>query len=152
MVYVAIKHEIDPILLASWVHQRGGRVFVGRAVSKVSPLQPVAIDPSFFADGRWHTEDSESDAWGMAVPRLHVPVPVDSLDAVVVPGLAFDRAGNRLGRGAGVYDRFLASLPPTTLRIGLIPSALLVDRLPTDPHDVPMHAVVTEHGIVRTTG
>jgi 5-formyltetrahydrofolate cyclo-ligase len=72
-----------------------------------------------------------------------------TLDAVVVPGMAFDRQGGRLGRGAGVYDRFLARLPERTLRIGLIPSALLVERLPTEPHDIPMHAVATERGVLE---
>ncbi len=85
----------------------------------------------------------------MPVPRLHTPVSAASLHAVIVPGLAFDRAGNRLGRGKGVYDRFLSTLPPTTLRIGLVPSALVADRLPTEPHDVPMHAVVTELGVIE---
>ena len=149
MVYVPIGHEIDPIHAASWVTQRHGRLCVGRGVGTTAPLQPVAVDPDFVADGRWHLEDAEPDAWGMPVPRLHTPVSAASLHAVIVPGLAFDRAGNRLGRGKGVYDRFLSTLPPTTLRIGLVPSALVVDRLPTEPHDVPMHAVVTELGVIE---
>ena len=80
----------------------------------------------------------------MLVPRDHVPIRPAALAAVIVPGLAFDLRGHRLGRGAGVYDRFLASLPPTTLRIGVIPEALVAPELPVEPHDVPMHWVVTE--------
>lgn len=149
MVYVPIGHEIDPIHAASWVIAHNGRLCVGRGAGTTAPLQPVAVDPGFVAGGRWHLEDAEPDAWGMPVPRLHTPVSAASLHAVIVPGLAFDRAGNRLGRGKGVYDRFLSTLPPTTLRIGLVPSALVVDRLPTEPHDVPMHAVVTELGVIE---
>lgn len=149
MVYVPIGHEIDPIWVASWVESRHGRLCVGRGSGTTAALQPVAVDPDFVAGGRWHLEDAEPDSWGMSVPRRHLPVSAKSLHAVIVPGLAFDRAGNRLGRGKGVYDRFLSSLPPTTLRIGLIPSALVVDRLPTEPHDVPMHAVVTELGVIE---
>ena len=149
MLYVPIRHEIDPILTASWVLQRFGQVCVGRGVSPTTPLQVVALDPSCTAGGRWCIEHADTDCWGMTVPRERVPVPASSLHAVIVPGLAFDRAGHRLGRGKGVYDRFLATLPPTTLRIGLVPSALVVDRLPTEPHDVPMHAVVTELGVIE---
>jgi len=62
----------------------------------------------------------------------------------VVPGLAFDRAGGRLGTGKGYYDRTLSTFPGLT-RIGLAMDDLVVDRLPTDPWDVPMHLIVTEH-------
>lgn len=149
MVYVPIRHEIDPILAASGAISAGWELCVGRGTSRDTTLQPVAVSPAFIAGGTWHLDQAFPDAWGMAVPRDHTPVRASSLTAVVVPGLAFDRRGHRLGRGAGVYDRFLATLPPETLRIGLIPSALLVDALPTDPHDVAMHAIVTERGVVR---
>lgn len=85
----------------------------------------------------------------MSVPRDHVPVRPDSLTAVVVPGLAFDASGHRLGRGAGVYDRFLATLPPETLKLGVVPESRLVPSLPTDPHDVRMDAVVTQARVLR---
>jgi len=99
----------------------------------------------------WHRDQCEPDAWDMAVPRAHVPVRTATLTAVVVPGLAFDSHGHRLGRGAGVYDRFLATLAPHTLRIGVIPNAQLVDALPTDPHDISMHFVATEQQTIAAT-
>ena len=148
MVYVPIRFEIDPITLASAAILVDWEVCVGRGLSRESTLHPVAIDPSFIAGGSWHLDLAAPDAWGMSVPRDHTPVRASTLTAVVVPGLAFDRQGHRLGRGAGVYDRFLSTLPPETLRIGLVPAALLVDELPTDAHDVRMHAIATEQGIV----
>jgi 5,10-methenyltetrahydrofolate synthetase len=149
MIYVPIGHEIDPIMVGSWVIERQGHLCVGHGSSTSAPLQVVSLEASFVAGGQWHLEDAERDAWGMSVPRHLVTVSANSLDAVIVPGLAFDRVGNRLGRGKGVYDRFLATLPPSTRRIGLIPSSLVVDRLPVEPHDVPMHAVVTELGVIE---
>jgi 5-formyltetrahydrofolate cyclo-ligase len=65
---------------------------------------------------------------------------------VVVPGLAFDRQGNRLGTGQGYYDRALPSLEDAR-RIGLTLEALLVGAIPVDPWDVPMHAIASERGI-----
>lgn len=75
-------------------------------------------------------------------------VPATDVDAVVVPGLAFDRRGRRLGRGAGHFDRFLARLSPGALRIGVAPSNLVVDELPDAPHDVAMTHLATEDGLV----
>ena len=149
MIYVPIRGEIDLILLATWAFSRGWGVCVGRGTRRDAPLQAVSVEPPLIAGGDWNRAECDEDAWGMAVPRRHVPVRADSLDAVVVPGLAFDHAGHRLGRGAGVYDRFLAGLPPETLKIGVIPESRLVPLLPTDPHDVRMDAIVTEARTLR---
>jgi 5-formyltetrahydrofolate cyclo-ligase len=66
--------------------------------------------------------------------------------AVVLPGRAFDGRGFRLGRGAGHYDRALAALPPDVLLVGYAYALQVVDSLPAEPHDVPVHVVVTEAG------
>jgi 5-formyltetrahydrofolate cyclo-ligase len=63
-------------------------------------------------------------------------------DAVIVPALAVDRAGNRLGRGGGSYDRALARVGPMIPLIALLYDDELVDRVPAEPHDVPVRAVV----------
>ena len=148
MVYVPFRREIDPIMVASAAISAGGSLCLGRCREQGSTLKPVLVPPHTVAGGRWQLPNATPDAWGTPIPRDSSPVPAASLSAVLVPGLAFDRYGGRLGRGAGVYDRFLAGLPATTLRIGLVPSAFLVDRLPTEPHDVPMHAVATERELV----
>jgi 5-formyltetrahydrofolate cyclo-ligase len=83
-------------------------------------------------------------ASGLLEPRADAPSRVPA--AVVVPGRAFDRRGHRLGRGAGHYDRALASLPGAVLRVGYAYALQVVDSLPAEPHDVPMHDVVTETG------
>jgi 5-formyltetrahydrofolate cyclo-ligase len=148
MVYVPIRGELDPILLASHAISAGWVLCIGRGSSTTSPLHAVAVNPAFVGGGSWHRDGCDTDAWGMPVPRDHVPVRPGSLAAVLVPGQAFDERGQRLGRGAGVYDRFLASLPPSVLRVAMSPEALIVPQLPTDPHDVPMHFVVTERRVI----
>jgi 5-formyltetrahydrofolate cyclo-ligase len=69
------------------------------------------------------------------------------IDVVLVPGVAFDRRGGRLGFGGGYYDRFL----PLThaLRVGVSQTACLVDQLPCDPHDARMDWVVTPTEMVE---
>jgi len=76
------------------------------------------------------------------------PVGEESLEAVVVPGLAFDREGYRLGYGGGYYDNFLAELAPHVFTIGLVPSELIVDELPHDPWDVPVGWLASERGVL----
>lgn len=64
-------------------------------------------------------------------------------DLVVVPGLAFDTRGGRLGKGHGYYDRFLSGLSPETRVVGLAFPWQIVEEVPVETHDVPVHAVVT---------
>jgi 5-formyltetrahydrofolate cyclo-ligase len=75
-------------------------------------------------------------------PRLGVSA-IAGVDLVVVPALAVDVTGVRLGRGGGSYDRALARVPESTLVVALLYDGELVDRLPADPHDRPVRAVVT---------
>lgn len=82
-------------------------------------------------------------------PPLSNPVALEDLDLILVPGLAFDACGNRLGRGAGFYDRFLAACVPDTTVCGVCFEAQLVDRIPTDDWDLPVNIVATERRLIR---
>lgn len=68
-------------------------------------------------------------------------------DVVLMPLLGFDAAGTRLGYGGGYYDRTLAQLPGRPKLIGLAFSRQELDAIPREPHDVPLDAVITEHGV-----
>jgi 5-formyltetrahydrofolate cyclo-ligase len=72
-----------------------------------------------------------------------------SIDVVLVPGIAFDRGGGRLGRGRGHYDRFLAALPRRSFLVGLAFDCQLTDSVPMEPHDVFLDAAVTESAVHR---
>ncbi len=67
----------------------------------------------------------------------------EKIELVIVPGLAFDRTGRRLGRGKGYYDRFLSSLPSKTPKIGLAFNFQIVERIPCEPHDFPLTSVIS---------
>lgn len=73
-------------------------------------------------------------------------------DVVIVPGLAFDAKGRRLGQGYGSYDRFLFGLGGSALTVGLAYAWQLVEEVPADDWDVPVDVVVTEEGILRAAG
>ena len=92
------------------------------------------------------------DRFGIRVPRNRQAVDPKDLNVVVVPALAFDPLGNRLGRGAGFYDRFLKSLSEHTIRAGVCFSRQVLDCVPIDPHDAPMNLVITEDRVYRAAG
>jgi 5-formyltetrahydrofolate cyclo-ligase len=95
------------------------------------------------------TSPTERHRYGFVQPVVDAPVVEEaSITVVLVPGLAFDRRGGRLGRGQGYYDRLLARLDPSVLRIGVATSASVIDVVPTDPHDIAMTHLVTEAGVV----
>jgi len=87
--------------------------------------------------------------WGIPEPTESPRVSPDALDVVLLPALGVDHRGNRIGQGAGYYDAFLDTVDAP--RIALIYENCFVETLPADPHDVPVTAVVTEHGCTTTT-
>ncbi len=91
-------------------------------------------------------------AFGVLEPPCTAPLVVP--DLVLVPLLAFDRTGARLGYGAGHYDRTLPGLGalPGFRAVGLAYAAQEVERLPVEPHDHPLHAILTEGAYIPVPG
>ncbi len=82
---------------------------------------------------------------GIPEPRAHcAPVAIGSIDWVLVPGVAFDEEGRRIGYGGGYYDRLLPSLPACVPRIAGAFDLQLVARVPSAAHDIAVDAIVTE--------
>lgn len=76
----------------------------------------------------------------------------ESLDLLVVPGLAFDSSGHRLGYGAGYFDRLLQQVRPTATVVGLAFACQVVPSVPVDSHDAPVDCIVSERGLDRIAG
>ena len=88
---------------------------------------------------------------GILEPRAGLEtIGFDRLDIAVVPGLAFDRRGRRLGQGGGFYDRFMAGTSAFTC--GLCFERFIEDKIPCEPHDIPVMRVVTEKGVFGARG
>ena len=86
-----------------------------------------------------------SGAYGIPEPTTDAPVlSAKEIALILVPGLAFDAAGRRLGRGKGYYDRFLAGFCGKTMGI----CGQLIQEIPVEPHDITMDAIATDHGII----
>lgn len=74
---------------------------------------------------------------------------ISEMDLIIVPAVAFDRSGNRLGRGKGFYDRLLENAG--CMKIGVAYQCQLLRQLPAEPHDIPMDIIVTDREILRIT-
>ena len=99
----------------------------------------------------WLERESELrvDRWGIREPMEIVPVTSEDIDVIIVPGLAFDSDGNRLGHGKGYYDRLIDRQARQALKLGLAFDFQIFASVPTSDHDIKMDAVVTESRLLR---
>jgi 5-formyltetrahydrofolate cyclo-ligase len=97
--------------------------------------------------------DVETGYRGIPEPRATcAEIPLASVDWVLVPGVAFDDRGHRLGYGGGFYDRLLPLVPPTVARVAGAFDMQVVERVPTAPHDVGVDTIVTEQRTLNCNG
>lgn len=96
--------------------------------------------------------DLAAGEFGILEPKPEAirPAASDQIDAALVPGLAFDETGNRLGRGMGYFDRLLQEVHGT--RIALAFDFQLLDEVPAEAHDARMDFIVTENRVIKTKG
>ncbi|ADB34774.1 5-formyltetrahydrofolate cyclo-ligase [Kribbella flavida DSM 17836] len=89
---------------------------------------------------------------GLSEPRVDLGSDaIATVDLVICPALAVDRTGVRLGRGGGSYDRALGRVAPGVPVWAAVYDTEILDHLPSDPHDQPVHAALTPTGLVRLT-
>lgn len=89
-------------------------------------------------------EELRAGKMGLAEPPEKGPrIGPEDAGLILVPGLAFDSKGGRLGRGGGYYDRFLAQVPRGVPRVGIAFREQLVEHVPVEPHDCPVDAVIS---------
>jgi len=87
-------------------------------------------------------QDLAIGAYGILEPTGEIFTNYDLIDVAVIPGVAFDTQGHRLGRGRGYYDRFLANISDNTYKIGLCFPWQIVESVPTEENDIPMDIVI----------
>jgi 5-formyltetrahydrofolate cyclo-ligase len=89
-------------------------------------------------------------AYGILEPKPEFlrPVPPEEMDFVALPGLAFDRRGNRIGYGGGFYDRYIATLRPDACLAALAFSLQIFDDVPAAEHDRKIHALITDEELI----
>jgi 5-formyltetrahydrofolate cyclo-ligase len=139
-IFISKTDEPDtsPIIESAW--ESGKTVAV-----------PCVVPESFelFHSQLKSFEDLSSGALGVLEPSPEgrIAMNPESFDLVIIPGVAFDRQGGRLGYGKGYYDRFLEQT--TAFRLALAFNFQVLEKVPTEKHDVPMNGILTESGIIE---
>lgn len=122
--------------------------FVERWRLKKQIILPVVIGDGELELRRYTgPQDLAKGAFGIEEPVGECFESFDQIDLVIVPGVAFDAKGNRLGRGKGFYDRLLPKIKAR--KIGICFDFQVADLIPTDEYDQPMDEVLTESGYIN---
>ena len=154
--YMPLPDEVDVRPLFNCGSARGvappkNTALKGRANSPSEPPKQFFIPAFDEALGSYrmakYTPELKKGKFGIPEPAAPVWAEKNDLDLILVPGVAFDRYGNRLGRGGGFYDRLLPLY--SAKRIGICFEFQISDKIPAEPHDCRMDFLVTESKILK---
>ena len=129
--YRPVGSEADPAALVEAARRAGCTLALPHVADRETPLRFLS----------WDGEPLVAGPFGLSQPALHAPEVAP--DLILTPLVGFDRGGSRLGQGAGHYDRAFA-VHPHAWRVGVALSVQEAASLPSDPWDVPLHAVITD--------
>ena len=133
LLYASLADEVNTHELINTLLQQGKTL-----------LLPVVVDDHTMKICRYtHDTNVGHGSFGIMEPQAEAFTDYEQIDLILVPGMAFDRHGHRLGRGKGYYDRFL-SQAKDCYKIGVCFPFQLVDEVPTDEHDVRMDEIITQ--------
>jgi 5-formyltetrahydrofolate cyclo-ligase len=140
MLYLSLPHEVDTSEAILYAWQRGKIVAVPKVSWQQRHMIPVQINT---LETGFATEAS-----GLRNPTMGAPIPIGEIDLVVTPALAFDRKGNRLGRGGAYYDRFFAHADFVATKCGFAFADQVTESIPTHDHDKRMDLLVTDEAVI----
>lgn len=148
-VYAAMGSEVDPAAFAAAAAARGWRVAYPCMLSATDAMAygqrmcMRAVSAGDASEAPFIAHPTRAFA-ATDVDSGHFPiVPAKALDMIIVPLVAFDRTGARLGYGGGCYDRYLPTLSATCQVVGIAFDEQRVDHVPTDAHDLPLSHIVS---------
>lgn len=138
MFYMPIKNEADPQIAIGKSFSQNKRV-------ALPAIQSGAIVPRYFTSGKL-----KKGKFGIPEPSHASKVPLSKLDLILVPGVAFDFHGGRIGYGKGYYDAFLKKVPGA-IKVGLAYDFQVVAHFKKEPHDIFVDRIITEKRTIDCT-
>jgi len=142
MFYVATRIEVQTEEIIKMSIKMGKNVFVPIILPECLNLAPSKI---FDFD-----TELEKGKKGIFEPKkeYYRLFPPENIDLIIVPGVAFDLSGNRIGRGFGYYDNFLRKVSSSAKIVALAFEMQIVKKIPNDKNDIPVHGIITEKRII----
>lgn len=133
--YVNFNNEVDTYRIMQYALEDNKCVYVPKVISKQEGMKAVQIKS---------VNELKKGMYGILEPvSLEFQVDEQVIDLVVVPGIAFDVTGGRVGYGGGFYDRFLKKLNSNTVKLALAYDFQVIDKVPTESHDVLVDRIIT---------
>jgi 5-formyltetrahydrofolate cyclo-ligase len=141
MVFLSLPREVDTTQLVLHAWQQRKRVAAPRVSWEQRRMLPIEINSL--------SDDIAETRFGLHEPVRGLPIPISEIDLVIVPGLAFDELGNRLGRGRGFYDRFLSNPDFRGSACAFAFDKQLTGAVPAGPLDRQVDMLVTDLRVLR---
>ncbi len=132
MIYCSLPDEVDTHEMIKDLKEMGKKILLPAVVSDTEMELRLYENDKDLQIGKFNIMEPVGKAFNN----------VEEIDVMIIPGMGFDRQGNRLGRGKGYYDRFL-SLAPRIFKAGICFHFQLFEQVPTDIHDIRMDTVVS---------
>jgi 5-formyltetrahydrofolate cyclo-ligase len=144
MFYVATRSEVQTEEIIKMSIKTGKNVFVPIILPECLNLAPSKI---FDFD-----TELEKGKKGILEPKkeYYRLFPPENIDLIIIPGVAFDLSGNRIGRGFGYYDNFLRKVRSSAKIVALAFEIQIVKKIPNDKNDIPVHRIITEKRIMSS--
>lgn len=142
-VFLATEREPNLDTFAHWIQGHGGLILAPHSWESAKPFTAIARD--------WSNISLNPRGWREPVETPDSPpYAASEMDVILVPALAFDSSGARLGQGGGWYDRALADLPPDVLTIGIAFDFQIIESVPREVHDQNIDLIITDQRIIKT--
>lgn len=142
-IYMDFKNEVMTSNLIKRMLSEKKRVVIPYTDSINTVLIPSEITKE---------SDLKQNSFGYYEPKSILPVNIEEIDLVIVPGVVFDKNLNRIGFGKGYYDKILNRLKPSAKKIALAHDFQVLEDIPAEEHDVKMDMIITEKNIYPFTG
>ncbi len=140
MAYYGVRNEVETKGIIQKALQAGKIVALPVTDFEKKTVVPILINS---------LEQLQKTQFGLVEPTSKKPVETTELDLIIVPGVAFDKSGCRIGRGKGFYDELLRKTSTEITLVGLCFEENLEERLPSESHDVKMDLIVTDKQVIR---
>lgn len=142
-IYMDFKNEVMTSNLIKRMLSEKKRVVIPYTDSINTVLIPSEITKE---------SDLKQNSFGYFEPKSILPVNIEEIDLVIVPGVVFDKNLNRIGFGKGYYDKILNRLKPSAKKVALAHDFQVLEDIPAEEHDVKMDMIITEKNIYPFTG
>lgn len=136
--FISAFKEPDTVEIIKELWKQGKKVVV-----PITDIESGTLSLSYISS----MDDMTKGAYGILEPKTVHTADETDIDVILVPGLAFDRNGERMGFGKGYYDRLLEN--SKAVKIGLCYDFQILEKIPTESHDVPMNFIITEKEILE---